>query len=209
MSSGRRLSGGQLDHAGGRPRKVDGALRARLGPGPGAHRAWSGHASEEGETSGSVSGVSASYLAVLGARFTVAGRADNGCAGSITIIIDDVNPLLTVLGGGGLLLALVGALVVLAAMRGEAGVGKRIVSAIFGLLGGVGAALAAEQFRLLDPTQPIGLIIAIAAAVIGLLTAGIFGGGGGETEAAPPTPSRPASDDTQTYPSGVGGGSAG
>jgi hypothetical protein len=139
----------------------------------------------DGKTTGSVSGVSVSMFATLGARFTVSGSADNGCAGSITIIIDDVNPLLTLFGGGGLALAILGLLVVLASMRGSAGLGKRLVSGIFGLLGGAGAALAAEQFGLLDPTQLIGLFIAIGAAVLGFITAGMLGGGSRTAEPSP------------------------
>lgn len=169
--------------------------------------------SEDGETEGSVSGVSASFLATLGAQFTVSGSADNGCAGQIRIIIDDVNPLLTVLGGGGLVLALLGLLVVLASMRGSSGLGRRLISGIFGLLGGIGAALAGEQFGLLDPTQPIGLGIAIVAAVLGLLTTGLLRRPGEVEPPAAPTPPRPTTPvgtETESYPGGaVGGGSAG
>lgn len=163
--------------------------------------------SEDGETSGSVEGVSVSFLAILGARFTVAGSADNGCAGEIEIIIDDVNPLFTALGGGGALLAVIGFLVVLALMRGDGGTSRRIVGGLFGLLGGIGAALALEQFGAIDATEPIGLFVAIGAAVLGLLLPGLLGGGD------KPTPA-PVSSDTsawsQTQPiggSGTGGSS--
>ena len=133
--------------------------------------------SEDGETAGSVEGVSASLFATLGKRFVIAGSGtgDVSCSGQITMIIDDVNPLLTVLGGGGLLLALIGLLAIIMAARSNGGAGARIGAFLLGGLGGLGLALALEQFGILDPTQPIGLIIALIAAVLGLLLAGRFG----------------------------------
>lgn len=128
---------------------------------------------EEGETTGSVSGVSVSTFASLGARFTVAGSADNGCSGEITIIIDDVNPLFTALGGGGLIAVILGLLALLLAAR-SGGWGSRMVAFVFGALGGLGLGLMLEQFGAIDPTQPISLIIAAVVAIIGLLVAGRF-----------------------------------
>ncbi len=129
--------------------------------------------SEEGKTTGGVDGVSASMFAMLGARFTISGSGtgDANCTGSIKIIIDDVNPVLTVLGGGGLLLAIIGLLAILMAARSRSGVAK-VVAFVFGALGGLGLGLALEQFGILDPTQPISLVIAAVVAIIGLLLAG-------------------------------------
>lgn len=140
--------------------------------------------SEDGETSGSVENVSASTLAILGSRFIIAGSGtgDATCNGQITIIIDEVNPLLTVLGGGGLLLALLGLLAIIMGARSQAGWGSRILAFVLGGLGGLGLGLALEQFGVLDPTQPIGLGIAVIAAVLGLLLAGRLGS---RTEPAP------------------------
>jgi len=135
--------------------------------------------SANGETSGKVDGVSVSTFALLGQRFTIAGSAsgDANCDGMITIIIDDVNPLLTVFGGGGTLLAIVGALIVIGLTRGEAGVGRRFFSAIAAALAGLGASLALEQFGIIDPTQPIGLIVVAVLAIIGFVVVGLFGRG--------------------------------
>lgn len=133
--------------------------------------------SKDGETEGSVSGVSVSMFATLGARFVVSGSADNGCSGEIKIIIDDVNPLLTLLGGGGLVLFVLALIVALIMARGSRSIGRRLVDGAFGLVGGIGGALCLEQLGILDPTQPIGLILAIACAVIAFLTCGILGGG--------------------------------
>jgi hypothetical protein len=143
-----------------------------------------GGTSEDGETTGSVENVSASTLAILGSRFIIAGSAsgDATCNGQITIIIDEVNPLLTLLGGGGLLLALVGLLAIIMGARSDAGWGSRILAFVLGGLGGLGLGLALEQFGILDPTQPIGLGIAVIAAVLGLLLAGRLGS---RTQVAP------------------------
>lgn len=191
--------------------------------------------SEDGETTGAVDGVSVATYAILGARFTVAGSAsgDGQCSGQITIILDDVNPLLTVLGGGGILLALIGLLVVIALSRGEGGCAQRVLGGLFGGLGGLGGALAAEQFGVLDPTEIFGLLIVIAAGILGFVIPGLFGGGGaapaagsptsvsgngtpisregppGASAQPPPVVPESTSPPTETNPSGgVGGGSA-
>jgi hypothetical protein len=150
--------------------------------------------SKDGETQGAVDGLSVSTYAILGARFTVAGSAsgDGQCSGQITIILDDVNPLFTLLGGGGILLALVGLIVLLLLSRSGGGCAQRLLGGFFGALGGGGAALAGEQFGLLDPTQLIGLFILIGAAIVGFLIPGIFGGGGGDTPTPLPAPATPA-----------------
>jgi hypothetical protein len=133
--------------------------------------------SEDGETTGSVEGVSVSLFAALGARFVIAGSAtgDATCNGQITVIIDDVNPVLTVFGGGGLLLALIGLLAIIMGARSRGTTAVRGLAVLFGGLGGLGLALALEQFGILDPTQPIGLLIALVGALLGLGMAGRFG----------------------------------
>jgi hypothetical protein len=147
-----------------------------------------GGTSDDGETAGSVEGVSVSTYAVLGRRFVVAGTATGDgapCSGEIEIIIDDVNALFTVLGGGGIILALIGLIALLLFARGEGGCANRVLSAVFGGLGGLGAALALEQFEVLDPTEPIGLFIMIGAAILGFITVGMFGGGSPAASEAP------------------------
>jgi hypothetical protein len=139
-----------------------------------------GGTSQDGETAGSVDGVSVGTYAILGRRFVVAGSASGEgapCSGEIEIIIDDVNALFTVLGGGGIILALIGLIALLLFARGEGGCANRVLSAVFGALGGLGGALALEQFEILDPTEPIGLFILVGAAILGFVTTGLFGGG--------------------------------
>jgi hypothetical protein len=125
----------------------------------------------EGLTEGSVNGVLVSQYAILGARFYVAGSAsgDGGatCAGSIVIIIDNVSPAATVLGGGALAAAAIGLLGILLGTRLSGRTSTRVFVGIVGLLGGIGAAVAAAQFGILDPTQPIGLVLPVIGAVAG------------------------------------------
>lgn len=145
-----------------------------------------GGTSETGETSGSVDGVQVSTYAVLGRQFVVAGSAsgDAQCTGQILIVIDDVQAVFTVLGGGGLILGILALLGMLLMARGERGLGNRVVSAFLGALAGVGLGLAAEQFGLLDPTQPFGLFLVAGLAVVGFMTAGMLGPRGARPLAA-------------------------
>lgn len=159
---------------------------------------------DEGNTAGSVDGVSVAMYAILGKRFVVGGSASGpggSCAGQILIILDDVNPLFTLLGGGGILIAIVALLILIGLSRGGGGCLSRLVGGAFGLLGGTGAALAGEQFGVLDPTQVIGLIIAIAAGVVGFFLPGLFGGGGDTPApaAGAPAPAKPAPMTPEEY----------
>jgi hypothetical protein len=66
-----------------------------------------------GDSSGGAENVDVSTLAILGRVFVIAGSSAgpaSDCAGEFEIVIDDVNPVLTVLGGGGLVAALIGML---------------------------------------------------------------------------------------------------
>lgn len=134
-------------------------------------------ASGDGDTEGSVQGVQVATYAILGARFAVSGSSvgeDGGCAGHFTVILDDVNPLLTVLGGGGLVLFLLGLLGMIWTSRKAASAATRIMSAIFGLISGIGLALALEQFGVIDARTYVGLGIAIVLLVVGFILAGRF-----------------------------------
>jgi hypothetical protein len=80
-----------------------------------------------------------------------------------------------VFGGGGLLLALIGLLAIIMGARSRGTTAVRGLAVLFGGLGGLGLALALEQFGILDPTQPTGLLIALVGALLGLGLAGRFG----------------------------------
>jgi hypothetical protein len=127
--------------------------------------------SGDGGTEGSVQGVSVAAYSALGARFLVAGKSDS-CSGQVLIIIDDVNPALTVLGGGGIAALVVGALVLLGTMVFGGGILSRIVGLVFGALGGIGLGLALTQFGILDASSWIGLAIVAAGALLGILLPG-------------------------------------
>ena len=127
-----------------------------------------------GSTSGDVSGVELSTLSKLGKVFVVGGNAsgDGGsCDGQILVIVDDVDALFTILGGGGLAAAVVGLAIMLASSRGQ-GCLTKIIGTFGGGLAGVGLALAAEQFEIFQPTTYFGMAIAIIGALLGFLVAG-------------------------------------
>lgn len=143
--------------------------------------------SGDGGTSGSVDGVSVAAFSALGQRFVVAGKSDS-CSGQVLIIIDDVNPALTALGGGGIGALVLGALVLLGTMFLGGGIPSRIVGFLFGALAGIGLALALEQFGIIDPTSFIGLVIAIVGAILGVILPGTLHRGGSNDAGASTDP---------------------
>jgi hypothetical protein len=146
---------------------------------------------EDGGTTGSVQGVSAQQFATLGKRFVVSGNASGeggSCSGQIAIIIDDVEPYATVLGGGGIAAAVIGLGLVALAAAGKLGTGllSGIAAGLFGLVGGAGLGLALEQFGVTDPTSPVGAAIAVVGGVVGLISGlGPWRGGGEEVPTDP------------------------
>jgi hypothetical protein len=139
-----------------------------------------------GGTKGEIDSLDISTFGMLGARFTVQGSASGpggSCSGTITIVLDDVNPLMTVTGGGGIAAVLGAAIaIVLGAVFGG-GLLSRVLGGLFGALGGLGLGLSLEQFGLLDPTSPIGLIVLLVCVVVGLIVPGIL-----HSQAAAPSP---------------------
>jgi hypothetical protein len=106
--------------------------------------------------------------------FVVAGSSDS-CSGSIRIVIEDVNQFATLVGGGGLVLFLVGALGVTASALGR-GLGPRLFGGgLGGLVAGFGLALLLPQLGLIDPRDPIGLALLALGVLIGTLAASIGG----------------------------------
>jgi hypothetical protein len=147
-----------------------------------------------GDTTGSVDSVSLDTFGRLGKVFVVAGSATGqgaSCDGQVLIVLDDVDALFTVLGGGGLALAILALAVILMATRSK-GCAPKLLATIFGGLGGIGLGLSLEQFQVINPTTPVGLAIVVVGALLGFFLSGIFGPGGQKEPGPPPPPAEPA-----------------
>ena len=89
-----------------------------------------------------------STLALLGRIFVLSGASTgpfHDCAGQVEVVIDDVNPLLTVLGGGGLVVALLGLLGGLWGLRRSESAWRRLVGLVALGLIGAGISLVLQQ----------------------------------------------------------------
>lgn len=128
--------------------------------------------SGKGDTTGSIDGVSLDTFSKLGRVFVVAGHAtgDGTCDGQVLIIIDDVDALFTVLGGGGLIIFILALAAMLLVGRGG-GCLKRIIALVFGGIAATGLGLSLEQFEIISPTNPVGLVIVLIGAILGFLVA--------------------------------------
>jgi hypothetical protein len=123
---------------------------------------------------GSAGPYAVSDYAWIARVFVVAGSSDT-CSGSIRIVIEDVNQFATLVGGGGLLLFLVGMLGVIASALGR-GLGPRLLGGgLGGLLAGFGLALLLPQLGVIDPRDPIALVLLVVGLIIGTLAASIPG----------------------------------
>lgn len=102
----------------------------------------------EGERSFRSDTYDVALFALLGRVFVVAGSTTgpfHTCSGQVEIVIDDVNPFLTVLGGGGLAALLLGLLGVLWALRRATSARRRAVGLFALALVGAGLALVLQQ----------------------------------------------------------------
>jgi hypothetical protein len=105
-----------------------------------------GSATSSGDLSISVDAVPASVVGVIGRVFVLSGRsngASGGCLTHVQVIVDDVNPLLTVLGAGGLAAAVLG---LLGLLRSAVGQARRVISGTLSLaVAGAGLGLVLQQ----------------------------------------------------------------
>ena len=122
---------------------------------------------------GSAGPYNVSSYSWIGRVISVSGASDS-CNGYITLIIDDANPITTVLGGGGAVLGLIGLLGVLFAARGSGGVRSRIGGAFAGLIAGVGIGVLVLEAGALDPRSLTGLALPIGGLFIGAVLAGML-----------------------------------
>ena len=89
-----------------------------------------------------------STFARLGRVFLISGESAGpagACDGEILIVIDDVNPLVTVLGGGGLIAVLIGLLGLAWGLRKPTGLVRRGVGLVSMVLIGAGGSLVLQQ----------------------------------------------------------------
>ena len=87
-------------------------------------------------------------LAVLGRVFLISGEASGpsgGCDGEVQLVIDDVNPLGTALGGGGLAGVLIGVVGLAWAVRDPVSLVRRTIAVISLVLLGFGGSLVLQQ----------------------------------------------------------------
>jgi len=176
--------------------------------------------SGKGDTSGSVDSISLDTFSKLGKIFVVAGSATGpagSCDGQILIVLDDVDALFTVLGGGGILLAVIflGAMLM---TIGRPGCASKVLGGLCGGFGLASAAIAMSQFNVISPTSPIGAAIALIGLVLGFVLAGsraakppaptpAMAATTTPTSTTPPpsapTAAPPPTDETQGFVSGV------
>ena len=145
--------------------------------------------SGKGDTSGSVDDVSLDTLSKLGRVFVIAGHAtgDGACDGQVLIIIDDVDALFTVLGGGGLIVFVLALGAMLMTGRGG-GCLSKIFGLVFGGLAATGLGLSLAQFEIISPTSPVGIVIVLIGAIVGFLVAVRIGAPGLPSPVTPPPP---------------------
>jgi hypothetical protein len=144
--------------------------------------------SGKGDTTGSIDGVSLDTFSKLGKIFVVAGHAtgDGTCDGQVLIIIDDVDAMFTVLGGGGLLIFILSLGAMLLTGR-AGGCLSKLIALVFGGIAATGLALSLEQFEIISPTSPVGLVIVLIGAILGFVIALRIGAPG-----MPKPPAEPA-----------------
>jgi len=128
--------------------------------------------SGKGDTTGSVDDVSLDTLSKLGKVFVVAGHAtgDGACDGQVLIIIDDVDAMFTVLGGGGLLIFILSLGAMLLTGR-AGGCLSKLFAIVFGGIAATGLGLSLTQFEIISPTSPVGIVIVLIGAVLGFVVA--------------------------------------
>jgi hypothetical protein len=117
---------------------------------------------------------------VLGARFSLnwsinGPESGDQCSWTAAVVLDDVNPLLTVLGGGALLLAVIALVAIVASIRVRARWWLRIGLGVLGAVGGIAAESALEQFAVIPWKSGfvLGLILMLVGLVAGLVLVGL------------------------------------
>lgn len=103
-----------------------------------------------GATGAEAGDIDLAMFSRLGRVFAVSGSSaaaggGGGCQGQVLIVLDDVNPWLTLLGLGGVIALVVGALGLFWSSRRPLGIGRRIAAFVSLLLLGAGISLVLQQ----------------------------------------------------------------
>lgn len=126
---------------------------------------------------------------LLGARFNLnwsieGPQSGDQCSWSTIAVLDDVNPLFTVFGGGALLLAVLAVVAIVVGSRARARWWKRIGLGLLGAAGGIAAASALEQFAV-TPWKS-GFVLGYGLALIGLVAGLMLVGVARRAKRSPP-----------------------
>ena len=106
-------------------------------------------------------------------RVLSVGGTSTSCNGSVTLVVDDVAPLATWAGILGVIAAVLGFIGLVAGMFQFPSGSARIVSAVVGVVAGLGLGLLLQQYAILDPGNVFGLLLPVGGALIGLITSGL------------------------------------
>ena len=101
------------------------------------------------------------------ARVIGASGSAGPCSGSVTIIFDDQSPTGTAVGLAGIIAFIVGALGTIASSLSR-GCFARLLALLMGLIMGLGAGLYGEEAGLLNPFNPLDLLVVVAGGVVAL-----------------------------------------
>ena len=106
-------------------------------------------------------------------RVLSVGGTSSTCDGSIMIVVDDVAPLATWAGIVGLVATVLGLIGLIASLFQFPNGSARIVSAVVGVVAGLGLGLLFQEFALLDPGNVLGLLLPAGGALVGLIATGL------------------------------------
>lgn len=143
-----------------------------------------------GSSPGTTAALDFSPERLLGARFnlywsTEGPESGDQCSWSSIVVLDDVNPLFTVFGGGALLLALIALVAIVGSTRVRGRWWLRIGLGVLGVAGGIAAASALEQFAVIPWKS--GFVLGIGLAMIGLVAGLLLVGVANRAKPAAPT----------------------
>ena len=133
---------------------------------------WEIYTSSGKDTHGSAGPFKVSDYSKYTRIFAAHGTSDT-CDGDVLIVVTDQSWFTTGLGLGGLIMAGIGAIILLLLLfagSGSGGCGSIILGLLDGILLGVGAALSGTEAGIIDPRNIVGLIVIVVGIVIGAVS---------------------------------------